>query len=356
MKILKIAFFLWCSCVLFSCSDSGSGNSGKDFDMTNKTNKYWYCNKWQNTKTSYSKEDLVEAIRFNSDGQLWEMDYSGRVENLVGSWTSEENRITLKYDDGKQEVWNVLKSDNNSIRIMNSGWEKTYVIEPSYLQDLTGDAYLYTEVEPSGSSTRLSVSVSGKNAAKIKSDALIILSETQTVPLVYKSASWVEKEVISAESLGLPGRVLDVVFYVNISGQPVKFLDRIYNTEVYKKDFASFGLDAINKDRVLTVKWNPFYESNVYYQVEVLNEKLDSGNPYFISDLLPAWTPSIEIDNTTKTLDGFTNRINDLKDRGQKFNVRLSAVQLEPGVSVNSKYSYVNLQSVTHVTRLSVWQ
>lgn len=369
MKILKFGVVLLCLTALFSCSDNDSGDQDDQLDMSKVVNKYLYYNKWLNNKDSYSKEGLVEMIRFdnnggsNFDGKVWQVDFGGKTETFLAKWKEQngENQLTLTYDGGKEEIWHILECNpNGTFTVMVNSGKREYISEDDsrsdYLHDLTGDAFILTEVEMTEVVSTLRIVIEGGKSVNVKK-ANAILSDDQIMALKYQNKSLTESEAIDATSLGLPGRERDVIFYVNMgNGKEFKFSDHIYNNGLGMKTFADFNLDAINlENNSLKVSWNPYSDDNAYYQVEIFNDKMNLENPYFVSDLLSPGTSSLTIDNTTKCLEGYTNNMNKLNTRGQQYVVRLSAVLLEPGTDVNSKYSYVNKQAVTHVKRLLVW-
>jgi len=346
---------LWMLALLASmavaCSDDDSGEDEDRLDMSKVTNKDLYYNKWQNTRDSYVGNDLVDVYRFDNNGKVWSIDFGGKTEELVGSWSDRENSITITDEDGNTEVWNVLKCNNDELEVMVNDGSRLYENSPSYLQDITGDAYLLTEIENNTKSTCLRVNVEGKNAVNIKS-AAVILSNAQVVDLKYEGSthSWVEKNEISSASINLPRKV---IFYVKSGEHEFKFADHVYSDGLSNVNFSTVSLDAINVNNILQVSWNLLSDAakNIYYQVEILDENLD---PYFVSPYLQNPVIPYKIDRFTQAKDDI-NKMDKLNTSGQRFYVRLSAVLLEPGVEYTSKYSAVNLQAVTRIKRLSVW-
>lgn len=358
MKMLKLFPFLFCLGFFTACSDEDKDQDDV-LDMSKLTGKYWYYNKWQNDKNSYVLDDLLEIIRFEENGKLWEMDFGGKNEKIVGTWMAQENAITLRYTSRPEEIWNVLKSDKDFIEAMVFGGKREYRAEPDYLKNLTADAYLMDEVKNDGvlPETRISISIAGKNAVNIAKDAAVILDRNHTVPLTLKNKEWTESEPILASDYELPAEGREIRFYIKVSGNPVKFSDYIYAEGLPKRKFQDFDLSAQNQDRSLLVKWKPFEDENnkIYYQIEVLNDAEDVANPYFVSRLQSPHTSQLEITETTTTDQDKPNNLKNLK-AGQTYTVRLSAVLLEPGTSAEDLYSYTNRQAVSSLKWKYVWQ
>lgn len=345
-----------------ACSDDNSKDDDEVLNMSEIENKYLYYNKWLNNKDAYTLEGLVDVIRFGSDGKIWNVDFGGQNETLLGNWTEDagENTLFIHYQNGENETWHVLEWKNGVFTVMVNEGKREYLSEDNkntaYLKEITGDAFLLTEITQSNSKTTLRVSVEGNNTVNVK-EAKVILSENQSMKLKYAgNYTMMENEEIDAAALGLPGVEKDVIFYVSNKNVEFKFADHIYAEGLGNKDFNAFDLRGSNTSNELTVKWNnPYANANAYCQIEVLNEKGDEA--YFVSDYLSGNTNTFRIDNTTKCRQGYTNNIRSLinKGVGTNFRIRLSVVLLEPGIDVNSKCSYINRQAVTNVMVLQVW-
>lgn len=346
-----------------ACSDGDShGNGDEILDMSGVENKYLYYNKWLNNKDAYTTEGLVDVVRFGSDGKLWNVDFGGLNETLLGTWAEDatENSLRIRYQDGTYETWHVLNWKNGVFTVMVNEGKREYLSEDNkatnYLKGITGDAFLLTEITQANSKTTLRVLLEGENTVNVK-EAKVILSEDRFMGLKYTgNRTMMEKEEIDAAALGLPGAARDVIFYVSNKNVEFKFADHIYAEGLGNKNYSAFDLRGSNTSNELNVKWNnPYSNENAYCQIEVWNEKGDEA--YFVSDYLSGTTHSLKIDNTTKCREGYTNTIRSLinKGVGTKFTIRLSIVLLEPGIDVNSKCSYINRQAVTNVTVLQVW-
>ncbi len=348
-----------------ACSDDDSGKEDEKLDMDRVMNKDLYYNKWLNNKDAYTTEGMVEVIRFSGggDNKLWNIDFGGKQETLLGTWKDnvEENVLNVTYQNGKQETWHVLDWKDGKFTVMVNGGKREYISEENkeaeYLQNLTGDAFLLTEIDQRESKTVLRIMLEGSNTPNIRAEA--ILSGEQVMELKYMNKTMVEKEPIDASLLGLPGRERDVIFYVKNAGKgkEFKFADHVYTDGLGAEDFSAFDLRSRNTSNEMTITWkNPYGTKETCYQIEVMSA--DEKEEYFVSDYLEQRTSQMKIDNTTKCMEGHTNNMRDLfsaEPGSVNFKIRLSIVLLEPGVDINSKCSYVNRQSVTKVSSIQAW-
>lgn len=347
-----------------ACSDDDSHKEEDEvLDMSGVLGQSLYYNKWLNNKNDYTTEGMVDVIRFGQDGKLWEIDFGGHNEKLLGTWkeNTDNNQVEVSYEDGEKEIWHVLSWKNGIFTVMVNKGKREYIAEDNslvdYLKNMSGDAFFLTEVEQGGSKTSLRVLLEGEQTVNVR-EAKVILDKDQEMELVYVGNNvMMEKEAIEEEALtnlGMPGKGRDVIFYVNEgSEREFKFSDYVYADGFTKVDYKAFDLRASNTSGEISVNWkNPYSNGETYCQVEVLSS--DEKTTYFKSDLEKGRL-TLDIDNTTKTISG-SNDIRKLLDkgRGTNFIVRLSVVLLEPGISSTSSSCYINRQAVTNVTVLEV--
>lgn len=124
--------------------------------ITGVTIRYWKCiglpenigivRIGRITKEGYTTDDLLEILKFGEDGKLWRMDFGGKIDEVVGSWTSDNNVITLNYTESGEEKWNVLHSGEDYLHVKVNKGERNFVLEPRYLQNLAADAFLIQEI------------------------------------------------------------------------------------------------------------------------------------------------------------------------------------------------------------------
>lgn len=355
MKVAKLFVLTMFVGVWAACSDD-NGRDDTILNIENVTGKYWYCTHWANKPNSYTTDDLIEVMKLEENGKLWTMDFGGRTDEQLGMWSSTDNEIILSYANGTIEKWGVLHSGTNYLEVMVNKGERRYVTEPSYLKEITGDAFLVNEVKSSGNEpTRIGIAIRGKNTVNI-GEASVIPATDNVFKLAYQSRIkvWADKGDILAADFGLPEKSRDILFYIKAAGNPVKFRDRIYAENLPQRSFRDFALNAFNTGKDLHIEWNGYEDPAVYYRVEILKENQDASNPYFVSQLY-AGIQSLVVNSNTKTETDVENRVGDLRD-GDKYVVRLSAVLLEPGIDYNHNYSYANLQALTYVQRTLVWE
>ncbi len=349
---------------LLSCSDGDSHDGDDELDMSGVLNKDLYYNPWLNNKDVYTTQGMVEVIRFSGDGKLWGIDFGGKTESLLGTWKAkeEENVLNIEYETKGQETWHVLDWEKGKFTVMVNDWKREYVTaenkDSEYLQGLTGDAFLLTEIDQRESKTMLRVMLEGDKVPNVIS-AQVVLSDDQIVELkADANKAMIEKETIDASLLGLPGAERDVVFYVNEGkGKEFKFADHVYVDGLGKKDFSAFDLHSRNTGNEMTITWkNPYVTNDAYYQIEVMS--VDEKKMYFVSDYLPKGTLLKKVDNTTTCMAGYTNDMRELFGSAPgsvSIKVRLSIILLEPGIDIDSECSYMNRQSVTKVTSIEAW-
>lgn len=348
MKILGLLLLFLSVFTLSACKDDNHDDTV--LNMNDIAGKFWYNNRWVGDKESYTKEDVLQVLKFEKDGKLIAFDFSGRVEQNIGEWTNKNNEVTLKYNDGNREVWDVMHSGGDYLTVIVNEGERRYVLQPEYLQNLTADAYLVNEYIVGNSyKTYVGADLRGNNDVR---EATMILSEDVIVPLKNYGYSWNES---ASEYIELENSGRDVRFYIKIGkDNHVKLSDRIYGTNLPYRSMNDFDLNAVNRlgESVLTVTWNPFDNSAVYYRVEIYDGKMDLMNPYFIS--LPQGSRSeLRVGQNTK---GEINRMKEMKS-GEKYMVRLTSILYEPQVDVqNDQYGHANIQAVTYITKNFIWE
>ena len=72
--------------------------------MSYLTGKNWYYNAWLGDPNGLKSQDLLEVVRFEKGGTLKNIEFGGRREFEVGTWTSDGNRIELNYHNGEPVV------------------------------------------------------------------------------------------------------------------------------------------------------------------------------------------------------------------------------------------------------------
>ena len=93
--------------ILGACSDSDD----KEFVLNRNdlTGKNWYYNGWIGNKLGYRTNDVLEVIRFDNNGNLIGVEYSGLKDTVAGKWRDlENNALRITDGSGEEKTWNVL--------------------------------------------------------------------------------------------------------------------------------------------------------------------------------------------------------------------------------------------------------
>lgn len=349
MKIGKLLAGVCLACCLGSCSD----NDGRDdtiLDMSYLTGKDWYYNAWLGNKNSTDSQDLLEVLRFEKGGALKNIDFSGRREYSVGTWTSEGNKITLNYKNSAPVVWNVQRSGDDYIKtVVNEQGIREYSTDLGYLGNLTADAFLVNDYTQ-GNQYRTYIGVDVRGNMDVREGALLN-ANGKNVALKNHEYYWSES---SPEYIDFNGRKQEVRFYLRIGKNThLKLKDTIYSDNLPQRVPDEMNLSANSKESSLVVNWTPYGNRNVYYRIEILPRNMDVTNPYFISRIQPIGTGQLAIKTTTA---GEVNKLKELKS-GESYYIRLTALLYEPGVDPwNDNYGYANVQAVSYFTKLFAWE
>lgn len=102
LRRMRLLMLLSGFCVLASCGKDDKRDDSV-LNVPDITGKYWYYNQWRGDKDSYLKDDVLEVLKFEKNGELIVLDLSGRKENVVGKWRSSGNEIDLMYN-GRDSV------------------------------------------------------------------------------------------------------------------------------------------------------------------------------------------------------------------------------------------------------------
>lgn len=353
MRMFRLLLVMCLLMPLVSCKDDKHDDTV--VNMPDLTGKFWYNNRWAGDKYAYDKDDVLQVVKFEKNGVLSFMDFSGRMERTAGTWTLKNNAVTLSYTDGREDVWDILHSGSDYITaIINGQGTREYTTDAGYLDDLTADVFLVNEYTTGNAyRTRIGVDVRGNRNIR---EAAVVVAPEQVIPLKNQAYYWSERNPVSSDYIDFKGVEQDVRFYFKIGkNQDLKLQDRIYAGNVPERSLSDFALNATNLQGVsaLTVTWQPYPSSGIYYRIDVFNERMELTNPYFVSRIQPVNANRLEIKAGTA---GEVNRMTDLKS-GDKYIVRLVAILYEPGTDViNDEYAYANVQAVTYITKSGIWE
>lgn len=341
-------------CMLLSCN-KGDDRDDTIMNMSDLTGKYWYYNNWRGDKDSYLKDDVLEVLKFEKNGQLISMDFGGRIETVAGNWTSSGNEIRLNYNDRDSLIWDVLRSGGDYINaVINGQGVREYTTNGEWLGDLTADAFLVNEYTD-GNRYKTHIGAYVKGNMNVREANLIPASET-VIPMQNKGYYWCERAAQNDDYVDFQGKLQEVRFYIRIGNDgQLKLRDMIYQNNIPERALADVQLQAGNPQGVssLSVSWNPYNRSDIYYRIEVFDGNMDLIRPYFVSRIQSPGSREIVIKNNTA---GDVNRMSELKP-GNQYIVRLAAILFEPGTDViNDEYGNANIQAITYVTKPLVWE
>ena len=222
------------------------------------------------------------------------------------------------------------------------------------MDDLTADAFLVNEYTD-GNRYKTHVGAYIRGNMNVREANLIPASET-IIPMENKGYYWCERAALSEDYINFDGKSREARFYIRIgNNNHLKLRDVIYENNVPERPLVDVQLQAQNPQGIssLTVNWNPYDRSDIYYRIEVFDGNMDLIRPYFVSKTQAARSGQIIIRTNTA---GDINRIGELKS-GEKYVVRLAAILFEPGTDViNDEYSYANIQAITYVTKPLIWE
>ena len=204
------------------------------------------------------------------------------IDSVAGTWRDEgENILAVDWKDGNTEMWTVENCTSREF-VVNNGWGKrVYVTVPSYLENLTGDAFWVNKFVDGVSKPQLGFRIS--NDRSMRAGYVLALLSDDKIELKGYGNVWKGEADIS--------RVEDrrVRFSCRIGSDYVKFdefitADNFSSMRLTDIDFTS-SIKAGYPNQ-LEITWNKFEGENVYYKMEVYS-KDNEADVYFESGLFP---------------------------------------------------------------------
>lgn len=193
-----------------------------------------------------------------------------------------ENILAVDWKNGNSETWMVENCTSKKL-VVNNGWgEREYITRPSYLENLTGDAFWVNKFVDGVSKPQLGFRISNDRSMR-QGFVLALLSDDESVKLKNYNNVWKGEADIS--------RVEDrrIRFSCRIGSDYVKFdefitADNFPSMRLTDIDFTS-SIKAGYPNQ-LEIEWNKFEGENVYYKMEVYS-KDNEADVYFESGLFP---------------------------------------------------------------------
>ncbi|MRT91424.1 hypothetical protein [Ancylomarina sp. 16SWW S1-10-2] len=347
---------------LTSCGgSSGGGEDDFEFESRDLMNKYWFANPY--LSSSYSNDDAVIVYKFEGGGVLKRQQYSGRRDEAVGSWNLNDNILEIHdesiSEDDLQEWFIQSKSTANYLNLKRTGGSRDFYTNISGFDDVTADAYLVNELKLVDneyvSSYRFDYLVSGNAISKVyamlDNDTRNTLEERQDV---YGDKIFTLSDDDMDNYISDFGGEQLVRFDLELDGgEKVKLDENIYADNI--ASFSSADRDYSRDGLSITVNWKAIDEENVYYFIEILDEKSSTGIPLFKSNRQPA------VANEAKSLkisSGISAEIDELDKLNidEEYLVRITGLKYETGIDpINSSNKDVNIQAKTILTYKIIW-
>ena len=188
MKKLGMLGLIVGSLWLGSCSDDD-----KDFmlDVNRMTGVDWYYNRTTSKNySSFSDENVLEINRFDKSGEIKGVDLRGVIDSVAGTWRDEgENILAVDWKNGNAETWTVENCTSKKL-VVNNGWgEREYITKPSYLENLTGDAFWVNKFVDGVSKPQLGFRISNDRSMRA-GYVLALLSDDESVKLKNYNNVW----------------------------------------------------------------------------------------------------------------------------------------------------------------------
>ena len=323
---------------------SGCSDDDKDFmlDINRMTGVDWYYNRTTNKNyLSFSDENVLEINRFDKSGEIKGIDLRGVIDSVAGTWRDEgENILAVDWKDGNTEMWTVENCTSREF-VVNNGWGKrVYVTVPSYLENLTGDAFWVNKFVDGVSKPQLGFRIS--NDRSMRAGYVLALLSDDKIELKGYGNVWKGEADIS----GVEDR--RIRFSCRIGSDYVKFdefitADNFPSMRLTDIDFTS-SIKAGYPNQ-LEITWNKFEGENVYYKMEVYS-KDNEADVYFESGLFPYDNGRYILNESTIGKINKLDKINSKKE----YTLRLTAGMLESGVASNSVIAESHVQAVVYVT------
>lgn len=351
--------FLFCSC------SSSSDDNTVEFELTKEilTQGYWYSNIYLDS--DYSTADGLEALKFEVNGDVKQMELSGMRESVVGNWDLDGNYIIITKGDDEERLRVIEEnsSDKHLKLYVGNNAFKEYYREYDFLNGLSADAFLVNEYTLDGSGyhakTRYGYRFTGMNVV----DATVLLSDSKTVALIKENGAFVQDvESIdeNTDYFEFDELAKDIRFYAKVNGTKLKLKDVVYSSNIEHLNYANILVNHAIGSNVVTVSWNKLEDSegseneDVRYRVDIYpesNGKIDMANPVFISGNILSNIGSFEINSNIEDVDGNAPDFS-LLSAGSNFYVVVSAILYEPDINADFGINKdINIQAISSFTK-----
>lgn len=329
----------------------GCGDGDKDFELNvdRMTNTDWYYNRTTKAnRLSFSDENVLEINRFDRNGEIKGIDLRGAIDSVAGEWGSDEgNVLNINWKNGNFEKWTVFDCTSNRF-VVNNGWgEREFVTKPSYLEQLTGDAFWVNKFEGEARVTRLGFKVFGKSSLRAGYIfALLSDEKSGQIELSNYNDVWKGEADVNVENRRVRFSCRNGADYVKFD----EYITAENFTPMRLSDIYFTTSRTVGVTNQLEVTWNKFMGENVYYKIEVYSKNKEA-DLYFESELFPYDNGKYVLNQNTI---GKINKLNKI-DQKKEYVIRLTAVMLERGITFNSMVAEGRVQAVVYVTDKFAW-
>ncbi|RUT73205.1 hypothetical protein [Ancylomarina longa] len=355
-KKLLFAIVIISSLTLSSC---GSGGGGSEevfaFKSTDLANKYWYANPY--LSPDYNRDDALIVYRFEGGGVLKKQDFSGRRDEVVGSWSLSDNELVIEDESisatNRQEWFVQSKSTSNYLKLNSNTGTREFFTNINDLNDVSADAYVVNEVRLVNnayeSAYRMEYAVYGEKLSQVK-----VLPDANTSIQLEDFQNYQGQKIYL-----LPEKDRTDYFNQFTGGQKVKFYlkteggenykleDQLYESDIDALDNFSITATHASGSVKLTVNWKAVDEADIYYYVEILDKNANEYLPKFRSTRQPATAGE---DKTLAIDNSVANELNLLNELpvGEDYYVKITGFKYEDGIDANnSSNKEMNIQAMT---------
>jgi len=354
---LSIAVTILGSLTFFSCGSSGGGDSEEvfEFKSSDLTNRYWYANPYLSKEYNY--DDALIVYRFEGGGVLKKQDFSGRRDELVGSWSLSDNELIIEDESisatNRQEWFVQNKSTSNYLKLNSASGTREFFANIDNLNDVSADAYVVNDVRVVNNSNesayRMEYVVFGEKLSQVS-----VLPDANTTIQLEDFKDYQGKKVYLLQEQDranyfdqfMGGQ--KIKFYLQTdSGDKYKLEDQLYDGDIKALDNISITATHASGSGNVTIDWKAVDEDEIYYYVEILDKNKNEYAPKFRSTRQPATAgedKSLVIDNSV------AYELNQLAELpvGEDYFVKITGIKYEDGIDANnSSNKEMNIQAMT---------
>lgn len=364
-KKRNLAGLLLAGLFLFSCGSSSSGEDEDfDFESSDLTSKYWYANPY--LSSAYSYDDAIIVYRFESGGILKRQEFSGRRDEIAGSWTLVDDELQIRdttISESNEQDWFIQSNSTSSYLKLNSeSGTREFYTSIDEIEDVTADAYvvneLYVEDGVFQSSYKMEYAVYGSSLSKVSvlPDASTSIEMEDFTDYLGEKVFYL-KEADRSDYLDDFDGASEVKFYLKFdSGDQCKLDEQVYDSTIAALDNYSIISTHASGSGSVSISWTAIDEDDIYYYIEILDQDGNEYQPMFRSNRQSA----VAGEAKSLTIDSSIGSEYDALDNlvvGEDYYVKISGFKYEDDIDPdNSSNKEVNIQAVSrYVFKAGSW-